>query len=78
MVGSAEDQGRSSRLGADDLGWSSMSLVLSGRTIEKSGDAVCGMHRAQGDEERRCLCLASKPRLTGFPIWTSKPASAVW
>jgi hypothetical protein len=26
--------------------------VLSGRTIERSGDAVCGLHRARGDEER--------------------------
>jgi hypothetical protein len=26
--------------------------VLSGRTIGRSGDAVCGLHRARGDEER--------------------------
>jgi hypothetical protein len=26
--------------------------VLSGRGIERSGDAVCGLHRACGDEER--------------------------
>jgi hypothetical protein len=26
--------------------------VLDGRTIERSGDAVCGLHRARGDEER--------------------------
>jgi hypothetical protein len=25
--------------------------VLSGRTIRRSGDAVCGLHRAHGDEE---------------------------
>jgi hypothetical protein len=29
--------------------------VLSGRVIERSGGAVCGMHRARGDEERRFL-----------------------
>jgi hypothetical protein len=26
--------------------------VLGGRTIERSGDAVCSLHRARGDEER--------------------------
>jgi hypothetical protein len=25
--------------------------VLGGRTIERSGGAVCGLHRAHGDEE---------------------------
>jgi hypothetical protein len=29
--------------------------VLVGRTIERSGDAVCGLHRAGGDEERMFL-----------------------
>jgi hypothetical protein len=29
--------------------------VLSGRAIERSGGAVCGMHRAHGDEERMIL-----------------------
>jgi hypothetical protein len=29
--------------------------VLSGRAIERSGGAVCGLHRARGDEERRFL-----------------------
>jgi hypothetical protein len=29
--------------------------VLSGRVIERSGGAVCGMHRARGDEERKFL-----------------------
>jgi hypothetical protein len=29
--------------------------VLGGRTIERSGDAVCGLHRARGDEERGFL-----------------------
>jgi hypothetical protein len=27
--------------------------VLSDRAIEKSSDAVCGLHRARGDEKRR-------------------------
>jgi hypothetical protein len=29
--------------------------VLSGRTIGRSGDAVCSLHRARGDEERQFL-----------------------
>jgi hypothetical protein len=29
--------------------------VLGGRAIERSGGAVCGLHRARGDEERRFL-----------------------
>jgi hypothetical protein len=29
--------------------------VLSGRVIERSGGAVCDMHRARGDEERMFL-----------------------
>jgi hypothetical protein len=29
--------------------------VLGGRAIERSGDAVCGLHRARADEEREFL-----------------------
>jgi hypothetical protein len=29
--------------------------VLGGRTIKRSGGAVCGLHRARGDEERGFL-----------------------
>jgi hypothetical protein len=29
--------------------------VLSGRAIERSGGAVCGLHRARGDEECESL-----------------------
>jgi hypothetical protein len=29
--------------------------VLGGRAIEWSGGAVCGLHRARGDEEREFL-----------------------
>jgi hypothetical protein len=29
--------------------------VLSGRAIKRSGGAVCGLHRARGDEERGFL-----------------------
>jgi hypothetical protein len=36
--------------------------VLGGRTIERSGGAVCGLHRARGDEKRGFLGSASQPR----------------
>jgi hypothetical protein len=29
--------------------------VLGGRAIERSSGAMCGLHRARGDEERRFL-----------------------
>jgi hypothetical protein len=29
--------------------------VLGGRAVERSGGAVCGLHRAHGDEERGFL-----------------------
>jgi hypothetical protein len=45
--------------------------------IERSGDAVCGLHRAQGDEERKFLGLASKPRSTVSPGLTSKLVATV-
>jgi hypothetical protein len=90
IAGSIEDRGRSRRLGAEDWGCSSTSRVLGGRTVERSGDVVCDLHRAQGDEEHEFLDLASKSRLTispsltskqvdtGFPVWTLKPTVIVW
>jgi hypothetical protein len=30
-------------------------LVLGGRAIKRSDDVVCGLHHAQGDEEREFL-----------------------
>jgi hypothetical protein len=64
MTASDEDRDRSRRLGAEYQKWSSTGWVLGGRTIERSGDAVCSLYRAQGDEEREFLSLASKPRST--------------
>jgi hypothetical protein len=32
-------------------GGSHTGRVLGGRSIERSGDAMCGLHRARGDEE---------------------------
>jgi hypothetical protein len=29
--------------------------VIGGRTIERLGGSVCGLHRARGDEERKFL-----------------------
>jgi hypothetical protein len=81
MVGSDEDRGRSRRPGAEDRGWSSTCRVLGGRTIERSGDALCGIYHAQGDEECGFLGLASKPRLTVSPELASKPVASsflVW
>jgi hypothetical protein len=62
-VDNDEDLGSSRRLGIEDLGWSSTGRVLGSRMIGRSGDAVCGLHRAQEDEEHGFLDLASKPRL---------------
>jgi hypothetical protein len=31
------------------------SRVLGGRTIERSGDAMCGLHHTRGDEEHGFL-----------------------
>jgi hypothetical protein len=67
--------------------------VLDGWTIGRSGDVVCGLHCACGDEEHEFLGWASKPRSTVYQwfdfkttrtvslILTSKPVasdSPVW
>jgi hypothetical protein len=89
MAGSNEDHDRSRRPGADDPGWSSTGRILGGRMIRRSGDTLCGLHSAQGDE-RGFLGLASKPRSTvspscsskplasGFSFWASKLATMFW
>jgi hypothetical protein len=49
--------------------------------IERPGDAMCGLHHAQGDEESRFLGSASKPRLAVSPGLASKPVATsflVW
>jgi hypothetical protein len=71
-----EDQGRR-RLDAEDRGWSIIGRVLGDWTIERSSDAMCGLHRAQGDEECGFLGLALKPRLTVSFDLTSKPVAPV-
>jgi hypothetical protein len=77
MVGNDDDRGKSRRLGAEDWGWSSTGRVLSGRTIEMSDDAVCGLYCVQGDEKHEFLGLASKPRSTISPGLTSKLVAMV-
>jgi hypothetical protein len=45
--------------GVEDLvqrtGDGHISRVLGGQTIRRSGDTVCGLHRARGDEEHGFL-----------------------
>ncbi len=77
MVGSNEDRGKSRRLGTEDRGWSSIGQVQSGPTIKRSGDAVYGLHCAQGDEKRRFLSLTSKPWSTVCPGLASKSMTTV-
>jgi hypothetical protein len=50
MAGSDEDLGRSRRPDAENRGWSSTGWVLGGRTIGRSGDAVCGLYHAHRDD----------------------------
>jgi hypothetical protein len=51
MTSSDDDLDRSRRLGAEDRRWSNTGQILDDRTIERSGDAVCDLHRAHGDED---------------------------
>jgi hypothetical protein len=54
MVCSNEDHGRSRRPGVEDRDGHT-GRVLVGWAVERSGGAVCGLHRACGDEERGFL-----------------------
>jgi hypothetical protein len=58
--GQREDHGRSRSPDAEDRGWSNTDRVLGGRTIKRSDDAMCGLHHALEDEERRFIGLVSK------------------
>jgi hypothetical protein len=55
MAGSDKDHARSSRPGAEDQRLPGTDRLLGGWMIERSGDAVCGLHHARGDEERGVL-----------------------
>jgi hypothetical protein len=54
MTCNDEDRGRSMRPSAEDRGGRT-GRILGGRAIERSGGAVCGLHRACGDKEREFL-----------------------
>jgi hypothetical protein len=54
MMGSDEDHGKSRRPNVEDWRWSYRSDTQC-QTIMRSGDAVCGLHRARGDKERGFL-----------------------
>jgi hypothetical protein len=54
MADSDEHHGRSRRPSAEDQDGRTCQ-VLGDRMIGRSGDAVCSLHRARGDEERRFL-----------------------
>jgi hypothetical protein len=55
MVGSDEDRGGSMRPGVEDRGWSNTGQILGGRTIKRSDDAMCDLHRTQRDDEHKFL-----------------------
>jgi hypothetical protein len=64
MTGSDEDRDKRRRPGAEDRRWSTTCQILNGRTIGRSGDVMCGLYRARGDEKHEFIGLASKLRST--------------
>jgi hypothetical protein len=54
MACNDEDRGRSRRPGAEDRDGHT-GRRLGGRVIERSGGAVCGLHRGRADEEHGFL-----------------------
>jgi hypothetical protein len=50
-VDNDEDRGTSRRSDVEDQRWSSTGRVLGDRAIGGSGDTVCGLYCAHGDEE---------------------------
>jgi hypothetical protein len=52
--------------------------VLSGRTIERSGSDVCGLHRTRGVEERGFLDRALKSRSTVYQWFDLKTTRMVF
>jgi hypothetical protein len=77
LTGSDKDLGRSRRSGAEDRAWSSTGRVLGGWTIGRSGDVVCGLYHAKGDEKCMFLGSISKRRSTVLLGSTSKPVAIV-
>jgi hypothetical protein len=54
MSCSDEDHGRSRKL-VQRTRDGRTNRIFDGRAIERSGDTVCGLHHARGDEERKFL-----------------------
>jgi hypothetical protein len=52
--------------------------VLDGQAVQRSGDVVCGLHRARGDEERRFVGWASKSRSTVYEWFGLKTTRTVF
>jgi hypothetical protein len=85
MAGSDEDCDRSRRPDAEDRDGRT-GRVLDGWAIGRSGDVVCGLHRARGDEEHKFLPVWTQNHSdgfswfglktcgSGFPVWASKPS----
>jgi hypothetical protein len=72
MAGSDEDHGMSRKPGVEDRRWSTIGRVLGGQTIERSGDAVCGLHRVKRDEEHGFPDLSLKVGSYSLMICASK------
>jgi hypothetical protein len=63
------------RTGDGRTGW-----ILGGRAIERSGEVVCGLHCACGDEERGFLGSTLKPRsmvCEWFGLKTTRTVSVI-
>jgi hypothetical protein len=57
------------------------SWVLGGRTIERSGDVMCGLHRARGDDGRVFLVEPQNQGGGGFPglgLKTGRYSLVIW
>jgi hypothetical protein len=90
MVGSDKDCGRNRRSGAVDRRLLRTCWVFGGQMVERSGDTVCSLYCAQGDEECKILGLALKSRsmvslglatklvALSFLVSASKPVATVW
>jgi hypothetical protein len=55
MTENDKNRGRSRRPDPKDQKWLSIGRILGDQTIEISGDVMCSLHRARGDEERNFL-----------------------
>jgi hypothetical protein len=68
MTGSDEDCDRSRRPDVENRGWLSTGQVLGARAIGRLGDAVCGLHRARGDEDHEFFWLSLKTKVYDLSV----------